>query len=168
MKNNKYILLISVLLIFSSCSQDEVNEVNEDLIASSLSFKKLNLEELNNGRTWCGQIVAWDEWGRASRNCDGWGLCNAQWFPPCEESGAITYSGFATTLEQDLNNQKHYIEILLDQPTSLAPDTLTLFVDNPIILYTASYMGHDHTFQQGSYSFDESLGDFGGYKIYLD
>lgn len=165
-------LTILSIFLYISCSEDEDVKVKENSIESQLSFKKINLEELMNSRTWCGTIVEWDEWGRASQDCNGWGLCNADWFPPCDDQQQAQQfeesNNFGVIVEEDLSNSKHYIELYLDQPTNLPLESLLLYVDVTIGLNTFEYYGHNHTIEEGIYNFDVNLGNYGGYKIYLD
>lgn len=177
-----YFLTFISFLGISSCSDEGItNIINENDIASQLIFKKINFDELNNSKlnksSWCGVIVDWDEWGRASKNCDGWGLCNADWFPPCEEEvrkNNITYSsppnGYATFVKKEDKTNRYYIEILLaaPKPSTLSDIDLTLKIDKTFELDTKSVLGSTLTFKSGSYFFDNKLGEFGGIKIYLD
>ncbi|MCF6168773.1 hypothetical protein [Lutibacter sp.] len=113
-------------------------------------------------------IVRWDEWGRKKKQCNGWGLCNAEWFPQNKSSNFS--SGGATLLEFDNSLDKYYIDILLDKtpPLEIPTDALTLKIDENFDLDVQEIISQNLTFNKGEYFYDNSLSEFGGYRIYLD
>lgn len=114
-------------------------------------------------------IVTWSEWGRASRNCDGWGLCNANWFPG-EEARLSSDNEKGSLLKFDNEKEKYYLDILLAEkvPSDISSYALTFKIDSDFELNAKKIIGQDLTFKKGNYIFNSSLGDFGGYRIYLD
>ena len=111
-------------------------------------------------------IVQWDEWGRKKKNCGGWGLCEAEWFPK-EEAVIPPPNGGASLLEFDETLEKYYIDILLAEnaPTG-TPD---LKVDEDIeLLNIQELTSTPLTIFEGNYELNNSLGEFGGYRIHLN
>ena len=163
-------VIIIALVILNSCSTENI--VNEDSIAKSLTFMKINLNELvqkeNNINSSRICIVSWDEWGRSSRDCRGWGLCNAIWFE-CDDQRMDNYNPvYSSPLYFDETNRKHYIEILLASPTNIPVEYLTLKIDKSFELHTETIIGRNLIFNEGAYVFNKNLGSHGGIRIYLN
>ena len=160
-------------LIFTSCSTENnsKNSIDEDLIAKSLTFKKIDFDATateDNRASGRICIVGWDEWGRASRDCRGWGLCNAVWFD-CEDEQRFEYEGaYSSPLYFDETNGKYYVEVLLASSTEIPIEDLTLKIDESFELDTELVIDKNLIFSQGNYIFNESPGDYGGIRIYLD
>lgn len=159
--------------IISSASNSSKNS-DEKAIEKRLKFLdvKLRIEEKKkNGGDASLIIVSWDEWGRASRKCSGWGLCNADWFPEFKQGGKPNNpNGGKTLLELDKTNNKYYIDILLADtvPSDILAEALNLTIDADFELSGEQINGKHLTFKKGDYLFSNSLGKFGGYRIYLD
>ena len=174
------IFIFMALLTVTSCSEDNVtsNGYDENSIAKQLKFVDVNTRisgKQNNTQAKALLkiiIVRWDEWGRASKQCRGWGLCNAEWFPKTKKQAQKNTStnGSATLLEFDNSLNKYYIDILLAEtpPSEIPSDALTLKIDKNFELDVQSEISQNLTFNQGDYPYDSSLGEFGGYRIYLD
>lgn len=126
-------------------SQVENSSLNESTVDNSTTAKKVIF------------YASWDEWGRASRDCDGWGLCNfySCWF--CEEPGQ--YSG---KVEVDDITNEGFLYITLDPTESIQNDAILgesiFYVDEDIDNSIA-------TIHRGEYDFDSTIGEYGGYKI---
>ena len=119
-------------------------------------------------------IVQWEKWGRKAKKCDGWGLCNAEWLPHDNEVSlkqAKNSNGAATILEFDHNLNQYYIDILLAEatPTYIPLHELNLRIDENIeLLNIQDFSPTPLTLPNGTYSINNSLGTFGGYRIYLN
>jgi|GEM_PF-1486947 hypothetical protein len=169
------LVFVAFLATFISCNKEEQNVAltekeifNEDLIPQKLSFQRNNLNSNNRGEI---IIVEWDEWGRKVKDCKGWGLCNAVWFPKAEEKSVNSNSNvYSTKLEFDQTSQKYFIDILLSEvvPIDIPIELYPLPIDESFILYTEEAIGRNLTFEAGEYPFDETLGSFGGFRIYLN
>jgi hypothetical protein len=165
-------------LLTSSCSKDKetISLYDENSIAKQLKFidvnnRIANIHDKTQGKAMVKIIIVrWDEWGRKKKNCAGWGLCNAEWFPDLKKANSISSNGGATLLEFDDNLKKYYIDILLaETPSAEIPtDLLTLKIDENFELEVESIISQNLTFNQGEYFYDSTLGEFGGYRIYLD
>ena len=173
------IFVFMALLTVTSCSEDNetVTSYDENSIAKQLSFVDVNTRITNKQAKGTQSkdfiiIVSWDEWGRASKQCRGWGLCNANWFPQFKRTAqkSTSTNGSATLLEFDDSLNKYYIDILLAEtpPTEIPTDALTLKIDENFELEVEDAISQNLTFNQGDYGYDNSLGEFGGYRIYLD
>lgn len=167
------------LLTFTSCSKDnETTETyDENAILTQLRFVDVNtrianMQNAENQSRIKIIIVEWDEWGRKKKQCRGWGLCNADWFPIANRQAKRNTStnGSATLLEFDDSLNKYYIDILLADtpPAEIPTEALTLKIDENFELDVEEAISRNLTFNQGDYSYDDSLGEFGGYRIYLD
>lgn len=170
-------LLLSLGLHTSCNSDDELVNFDENTIAKRLSFVdvKTRISNAVNKQLLAKAsiiIVEWDEWGRKARNCDGWGLCNADWFPELKKNVQKNNvnNGVKTILEYDNSIEKYYIDILLADtvPSDIPLEALTLKIDENFELDVQGAISRNLTFNKGDYPFDETKGDFGGYRIYLD
>lgn len=182
MKNIKLSILVLTTvflstIVFVSCSKDETESkpFDENTISKKLKFVDVNSRIKTNQKEQNKEasliIVSWDEWGRASKNCDGWGLCNADWFPEFKQAPRLTNEyGGSTLLEFDNKNNKFFIDILLSEkaPLNIPNQALTLKIDLNFQLNVKQIVGRNLTFQKGNYDLNNSLGDFGGYRIYLN
>lgn len=116
-------------------------------------------------------IVSWNEWGRKKKDCKGMGLCNAHWFP--KDNTIVTNpdngEGGSSLLEYDNANDQYYFDILLaaNPPADLTDSDLEFVIDYEINLDTKSEIGVDLSIVPGTYQFESSRGDFGGYRILL-
>jgi hypothetical protein len=176
------IFVFMALLTVTSCSEDNevVNSYDENSIAKQLSFVDVDTRIANQPSKRVEEvipivsivIVEWDEWGRKKKNCDGWGLCNADWFPKQGISNrkSTSTNGGATLLEFDDSMNKYYVDILLAEtpPAEIPTEELTLKIDEKFELEVEDAISQNLTFNQGDYGYDNSLGEFGGYRIYLD
>ena len=168
-------LIIAILIVFGitiviSCNKKkESQNFNEDLIPKRLSFQKIDLNTISTKGTIV--IVEWDEWGRAKKNCGGWGLCNAVWFPqPTDsEKSDSTISNFSTLLKLDSITGNYYIDIILSAPVpdDVPIELFPLRIDENFTFNVEEAIGKNLQFNEGEYPFDESLGEFGGFRIYL-
>lgn len=176
---SKLVLFLSILsfVFISSCSNDEsIRQIDENSIANGLTFKKIDIsQEISSFAKKKFWIVAFDEWGRKSKNCGGWGLCDAKWFfctneddqeVPCENNRPSI--GYSTLLELDSVINKYYVDILLGEPTDIPEEDLTFYIDESFDIDTEIAIGKDLIFPKNVYLFDYSLGDYGGIRIYLD
>jgi hypothetical protein len=167
-----------VMLALFSCSKEENFKMpfDENTIAKRLKFVDVNtrIEEKLTSKTKLEVIIVeWDEWGRASRNCGGWGLCNADWFPSSSKktlTKRMNNKGSAALLEFDSTENKYYIDILLAEtvPTDIPKDAVTFKIDLDFEMNVQQAVGCNLTFHKGNYFFNDSLGKFGGYRIYLN
>lgn len=175
MKNKLKITTLFLLLMgFSiSCEKnEETKNIDEDMIASKLTFVDINTRLASFGDKKPVVIVEWNEWGRKKKKCRGWGLCNAVWFPPPQEKSVSTNpDGGASILEYDDIQDKYYVDILLAAPVpnDITLEDIILRIDEEIELVDIqTLVSRDLTFPVGSYSLDTSLGNYGGYRIYFN
>lgn len=142
---------LSLVFMLISCQseslQDDMNNTisTKKEISSSLTAKKVIF------------YASWDEWGRSSKNCAGWGLCNfySCWF--CEPKGK--YSG---KVEVDDVTKDGTLFIELNPTESIQNTAITeqspFYIDNDIINENA-------ILHKGEYQFDNTIGEYGGYKV---
>jgi hypothetical protein len=177
------LLVIFSFSLFISCSKEDEKTpaaFNENSIAKSLVFKKLELPKNSSFSRFVYSgpnasrlsIVSWDEWGHASSDCRGWGLCNATWFEWESDKENPVYpntngNGYATPLQIDDSTGTYYLEVLLAAETDIPENLLDLKIDADFELDTALQLGKNLVFKQGTYNFDPSLGEFGGIRIDL-
>lgn len=164
-------LVISTVVAISCSKEISSSGIDENTIAKRLTFVNVNArikaKEFLQKRIPI-VIVEWDEWGRGSKDCRGWGLCNANWFPDSRNNE--TTNGGATLLEFDNTNNKYYIDILLEKPVpdDLPKEAITIKIDTDFMLNVEKIISKNLIFHQGEYPFNSALGQFGGYRIYLD
>ena len=178
----KYIKKIAVYTLLSafvltSCEDEQVLETyDENTIAQQIKVVDVNERiateypetSLRRGLI----IVRWEKWGRAKRNCEGWGLCNAEWFPQFKGAridATESENGAQTLLEFDEELNQYYIDILLAEtpPTDIPSESLTLKIDEDFDLDIEEELAQNLTFVVGDYPYNESLSTNGGYRIYL-
>ncbi|MEI6695180.1 MAG: hypothetical protein WCO13_03840 [Bacteroidota bacterium] len=167
----KLSLIICVLCIgifLYSCKKESKSvNTNNKITYQNLNFKNqatnLNNLKVDEGG---GTIVEWDEWGRKKKQCKGWGLCNAVWFPKKDTNRVSNYSA---SLNFDPLTGTYYIDILLSEPmpSPIPEELLNIPIDENFTIFTKEVVGRDLIFETGIYQFNESLDEFGGYRIYL-
>lgn len=171
-------LLISIisLITYSCTKENEESLINEEDISKSLIFKDIS-SQLNNAQNrtvFIGAneenivIVSWEEWGRASKNCRGWGLCNADWFPGISGVNYTNGNGYATYLQKDDSTGQYYLEIKLAAESTIPENLLDLKIDADFELDTTLEIGQKLIFKKGTYFFDSTLGEYGGIRINLE
>jgi len=167
-------IAISMLgLLFASCEkQDQKTAFDENTLPERLKFESFNLSNFPDRESVTILKVEWDEWGRAKKDCEGWGLCNATWtwFPTEEKSAQVTSPAYSTIVQFDSQQGKYYIDILLSEmvPADISIDLYPLAIDESFTPYTAAVLGTDLTFNAGEYPYDSSLGTHGGFRIYFN
>ena len=116
----------------------------------------------------------WDgRWGRIKRNCDGWGFCDAHScffccvdanndyaIVDCETGEPVAQNSIPGTLNPATN--EGYFNIELNPSVQIEADAIqnkeVFYIDEDII-------ADDLLIHKGDYSFDTSIGSYGGYKI---
>ena len=121
-------------------------------------------------------LLEWHGWGRKSRDCAGWGLCQAEG-PHCENKDGnnvccicLRTSNVQAIVEFDKGLKKYFVKFLVAEEINDSQKELlkTLPIDEDFAVTMPKSFGKNLIFKKGEYTFDESLGKFGGYKIYLD
>jgi len=103
--------------------------------------------------------ATWDEWGRAKRGCDGWGLCNYTDCWLCDDGMPAT----------------NWAPVIYDDQTGEGTMNISLRPEVEIEHYAiahhspfnvdADIVNPGSTLHAGVYQFDPSVGEHGGYKI---
>ncbi|MEZ4839227.1 hypothetical protein [Flavobacterium sp.] len=160
MKKLIFLFIISSFGFLSCENNDETNKTsNNDTI-----FKR-------DGIRFHVIFADWSEWGRTSRDCDGWGLCNFRSCTFCctdsngvivscnENQNRISRSGKIVLYE---DNEEGFLEINLDV---VFPDEKNA-IDNKLILYIDQDLVNDGVkLHKGEYEFNLNVGRYGGYII---
>jgi hypothetical protein len=111
----------------------------------------------------------WTEWGRTSKNCKGFGLCNFQSCTfCCTENGVIVECNNKNrvpnsgVIEIDKVTNEGFLTISLDvafkEQNDAVKNTETLYLDEDL------HSGNI-TLYKGEYKFNNSVGRYGGYLI---
>lgn len=163
-KNSDFALLSLVIstILFFACSRDEqIQNQKVDSTEKLLTFKTFDPNQYETSRFY---IVAWDEWGRKKKQCKGWGLCNADWWG---DDGEKKYQ---FPLQFDSASNQYYLDILLAEtmPTPIPEELKMLPIDEDIVLSKIPEFNNNLTLKAGEYSFDITLGKYGGYHIPLN
>lgn len=114
-------------------------------------------------------ICSWD-WGRDSRQCKGFGLCNFVWFPEFKNEIVATNTSLpdASIIETDTNGER-YTDILLSEKVSLdiQKKLPALVIDKSLSCQDTLDTGEIKTLtmRKGEYRFDPNLGENGGYRV---
>lgn len=147
------VLGIASILILSlnSCRTDEQQEavINHQIIkdkSKSIIAKKIEIIHV----TWDG------EWGRTSKECQGFGLCHFTVCLFCEPKG----NSSKIEINNETNEEIMYIE--LKQDGSKQSEAIT---DREILYVDEDMMSENVILHKGAYIFDSSIGDYGGYRV---
>lgn len=165
MKKNILFLSIYALIILISCTENE--ELN------SISKTKENINSTTTRETpvkFHLFYATWDEWGRTSRDCKGFGLCN---FTSCTFCCTDAYDNIVDCIENNriansgiikiFDNTKLGFMIIKLNPTDSTHDNA---IRNRKTLYIDSDLRNENLILlSGEYIFDNSIGEYGGYKI---
>ena len=144
------IILFMFFIGLVSCNKEK------DLIKDNLNETTHN--ETNKTKRKVIYYATWDEWGRAKKDCDGWGLCNFVdcWF--CD-NGESNYSGI---IDLNVNDTLGQLIIELNPADELQNEAIKqkkiFYIDQDIINNIA-------TIHSGEYLFDPNVGEIGGYKV---
>ena len=155
-----FVTLLSTILILPGCKKEnQATTVENNQSPLAAREKKFHIF-----------FAEWDEWGRSSRNCAGWGLCNYRdcWFcctderdniVSCNDNVRIVNSGKAL-IDSDTNEGFLYIKLDPDvaEQADAITDQLILYIDDDIV-------GENFTARKGEYLFNSEIGSFGGYMI---
>lgn len=145
MKNSVYSIIAIVLFAFNGFSQTQ-------------PIKEFHL------------IYAdWDEWGRTSRGCKGFGLCHFRSCTFCCTQGDVIVSCHDKTrvpnsgiIKIDKETNQGFLTISLDSSIEEQKDAInnkeTLYLDTD--LYSENIILY-----KGDYEFDTSVGKYGGYIV---
>jgi hypothetical protein len=152
--------------IYMSCKKN--TDQNRNSVVENEISSRIN--STGDERKFHIYFASWDEWGKASRDCKGWGLCNFQscWFCctddhgqiiNCQSEQKIANAGKITI--DDATKQGNMI-IELDPSIQIQNDAitqrLTLSVEQNI--ENAGFIIH-----ASEYLFDQQIGSFGGYRL---
>jgi len=170
----KIILMLGILTLstVNSCtsSNDEIAETKN--FTESQIAKKVNLvsNKIDASLQNKINIVVFEVYiGRSSQNClRGWGFCRFTWFPLVNDSdGEIADSDKLLVQEQKDSLQRKYFEIHAgsEVPADIPDSELSLIVDNDMTTYAKD--GERVTLKTGTYLFDRNIGEYGGYRVYL-
>ena len=119
-------------------------------------------------------IFEFEDFGRTSKRCTGFGLCKVVWFPrwryadsDVDVKEAINTG--ATILERDQLGNLH-ADFLLKEPVSdeIATQLPTLEVDEDLDAFALTASDTVYQVKQGSYAFDRTLGTNGGYRVMVN
>ncbi|GAY28198.1 hypothetical protein PvtlMGM1_1498 [Prevotella sp. MGM1] len=206
MKNILMSTMLAVVMLASCSNEEYVNNDTEPSDEVARTFKYMSLNDqlaLNNSQTRTDKvnpdyseknnvtivICRWSEWGRTSRNCRGFGLCNFEWFP---KNTKLTYDKkYVTTYLQQDENGKKFVDLFLSEPLKdINPEEIpNLHIDcnltgtydkihadkieldsigNPVYAGHIEKMPTSLTMKKGDYQYNPSLGTNGGYRIYFE
>lgn len=190
----KCYLLAIILLSLASCQQEDIaaNGMYSDEFMSKLKFNTLNIAMTRAGvreekeqtkkieddvKTENFSIGIFSvRIARASRKClYGFGFCDFRWFPKIHdknidqllESNPLYEKSF--NIQSDANGNK-FVELeLLEKPIDLDVSKLQPVVVEEQLESFNTINGKEEEIivPKGSYSFDTSIGKFGGYRIPL-
>lgn len=156
--------LFLFVVLFSCESDRDIYESNAESESISVSSNSPTASK------WYIYYATFDEWGRASRDCDGWGLCNYRdcWGCWVNDKGTIVDP-------DNPNSTLNYGTVAIDDSTNLGTMTIELdpniSIQNDAILYQETlYVDEDivnknSILYKGDYLFDSNVGSHGGYTL---
>lgn len=102
----------------------------------------------------------WDEWGRSSRNCAGWGLCNFDdcWF--CDVDNRPSKNQAKVIFDKETGEGHMYIELKISDPqqADAINNESKFYIDEDIEKPNSILL-------KGVYDFQPEIGKYGGYKL---
>ena len=145
---NLLFAFIAISLFMASCAKQE----------ELPSFTKKNeTGSVDRIRILVGAYFTWDEWGRASRDCHGGGLCNFRL------EGIWIEVGRCAPVQSDEDGNL-FVDVLIDEDMPRDEGIAVLPVDKDI---TTTYEGQRYTVRAGEYPLNPELGTMGGYRVPL-
>ncbi len=162
----KKLALLCFVVAFCMACSNETPENSEFKYGTDFAFVNSGNESNVGNRLVLPFIEIILEIGRKSRNCLGIGICDGNvCVPSCGNitSGVVSAVYSDNFSDEQTINMGYVILSLENAPPT--PGSLTFYVDEDILV--GSDANHSYTFLQGSYSFDSSVGSYGGYIIPL-
>jgi hypothetical protein len=167
MKNYFKILVILLVAAATSCSSEIATE--ENTFENQISTLKNSPDPNISGHVF---LADWDEWGRASKDCGGWGLCNLRSCTFCcvdENTGKIvdcpSKEAKANVGSISMNNETGIGKLIIklnpnyvDQLEAIQQEKV-LYIDNNISI------NDDFTAIAGEYVYNGEIGTDGGYSV---
>jgi len=173
----KIFITLSLLTVFglTSCSNDE-NATNETTTTEANSL--LSKPGRPGGGVNIGIIKF--EWGRDSKKCKGFGLCNVEWFPgPSDpripetpklpemprypEGNYMSPSIYSTVTEGNFNDRNEFSFELHMGQESVNQEKIPFIIEKDI--HFTDDTKTIYTIRAGEFQYDSSIGDYGGYLI---
>lgn len=149
-------LLIAILFIgLNSCSKEDSST---SLIAPEYG-KDVTLSPINNNQSRFGDEskIIIIKLGRKSRNCVGFGFCRV-----CAFCGTEKVNGDNLEIPVNEDGNGEFIELHLDFELGNEFDS-NIYIDEDLYDEDSGEL----LLSEGVYTIDNTLGDFGGYKILL-
>jgi hypothetical protein len=160
-------VILAVLSIVYACSRTEVIDDEQKPAPAERKKTQFTKSAAKADTTKVLFRAIWSEFGRTSRNCDGWGLCNLQscWFccwsndviVDCPSNQRFANAGTVEldkvtgegtlTIELVPWDESH-VEAIRSQPV--------MFIDEDIIT-------EDFVVYAGEYLYNKTVGEYGGY-----
>lgn len=181
------LILFSVFLsmVALSCSKETVDSaqdsslLQEEEVLKSLKFvpieKQSTLRALRSSSS-TNLVIVSITWGRKSKNCRGFGICDVDWFPGLQDlfsssSLANSTETLSTYLREDPETGENYLELPLEESPSpnFSSDDLSIKVDRPLELTSNGHdsLGESLVLPANAYRLNETVGVNGGYRIVL-
>lgn len=156
---NLILLPLALLLAFSCNQHDEFDKPEKQELLNSLTFKKIDNSQSKDG---VNVVIFSVDIARPSQNCQsGWGFCNFEWFPLVNGDN----SGYETEKQSDYVGDYFEIHFANQIPPGLTDEDLKMIVENTLSTTTDQGV---FIINAGEYEVDRNLGEFGGYRIYLN
>lgn len=157
----KQILLGAFAIFLSTVSCSE----REEVAATSSSVNQVENTLVSRNPDGAGASFTF-RLGRASKNCAGWGICELS------AAGIVIVKGPKKILKLEHSFEEETPPFQMDAYYRLDStdelnglDDTTFYVDQDF--YTTDEEGNNFIIHRGEYSFDPSIGEFGGYAIHV-
>lgn len=113
-----------------------------------------------------------DEWGRSSQDCDSWGLCNFDCclfccvdddfnIVDCDSEEPVDNSGL---IYCDPETSEGKLIIKLNPSYTEQEEAI---INESIFYVDTNLENDDFIIHKGDYLFDENIGEYGGYNLYV-
>jgi hypothetical protein len=159
MKKICFLAVIVTAILFATTSCKKEAEVAKNQVSAQNS-KELSEEPSRKVTI----TISWDEWGRAKRDCKGWGLCNfkIEIIIIKDKDSRSSDNPSTNPYSAELYYQRDgraYIDVLIDKTY----EGTSLFIDED--LYSVDENGQLYMIPEGEYKLNPTLGKMGGYTV---
>lgn len=165
-------VLIAICAFYTSCDDNTTFTKEEN--SKQLSSKSIDSSPTDEQPVKIAIIhIGWDgKWGRTSKDCTGFGLCEAEicWFccfdanhnrVPCSENDE--YSA-RKSFKAEINLDTKLGTLLIPMSHDTAEE-INAINEHSIFYIDEDIIQPEFKIHKGEYIFESTVGDFGGYKV---
>lgn len=159
------LVVLTGFSLMNCTGRDETNLVKESNPSNKVSLVSNKISNNLNNRV--NVIIFSVNIGRASQGClRGWGFCNFEWFPLINPDAPLPTDKLLVEEKISTQNERFFeIQAGSPVPGDVTAQELELIVDSDM---TTQVNGTNVTLKKGTYHYDYSIGQYGGYRVTLN